>query len=225
MIPLLHNPVYKALRSGDSRFNQGTTSTPFYDEAVAPFAGFNEANEQGFAELHQLLPAGKRIVYARPEPITPPDGWQLFQHIAGVQMVLEKEIHFEIQTPPVALNEEHVPQMMALATLTKPGPFRQRTIELGHYYGFFEGDQLIAMTGQRMHVHQYAEISAVCTHPDHLGKGLATTLVQHQAQLIKTQGAIPFLHVRDDNTRAIDVYKRLGFVVSRAMHFYFLERR
>ncbi|HVG42779.1 MAG TPA: GNAT family N-acetyltransferase, partial [Chitinophagaceae bacterium] len=68
---------------------------------------------------------------------------------------------------------EHVEQMMQLATLTKPGPFGPHTIDFGYYYGIFEEGKLVAMTGQRLHVAHFTEISAVCTHPDHLGKGYA----------------------------------------------------
>jgi predicted GNAT family acetyltransferase len=80
------------------------------------------------------------------------------------------------------------------------------------------------MTGQRLHPQQYTEVSAVCTHPDHLGKGYASALVQHQVQLILQQGQIPFLHVREDNSRAIALYERLGFRISRNMNFYFMRR-
>ena len=81
------------------------------------------------------------------------------------------------------------------------------------------------MTGQRLHVQNYTEISAVCTHPDHLGRGYASALLKHQVRLILEQGQVPFLHVRDDNHRAIEIYKRLGFAVSRPMNFYLLKKQ
>ena len=80
------------------------------------------------------------------------------------------------------------------------------------------------MTGQRLHVGRYAEISAVCTHPDYLGKGYASALVQHQVNLILSHQQIPFLHVRADNSRAIAVYERLGFTMQGPMNFYFLGK-
>ena len=114
--------------------------------------------------------------------------------------------------------------MVELANLTKPGPFGPRAIEFGHYYGVFENDRLVAMTGQRLHVQNFTEVSAVCTRPDALGKGYATALVRHQVNLILSQGQIPFLHVRADNGRAIAVYERLGFNVQGTMNFYFLKK-
>ena len=101
--------------------------------------------------------------------------------------------------------------MLALTKLTNPGPFAQRTIEFGNYYGFFEGDELVAMAGQRMHIGDHVEVSAVCTHPDHLGKGYAGILLTEQIKRVIKAGSTPFLHVLDDNYGAIRVYERVGF--------------
>jgi len=76
------------------------------------------------------------------------------------------------------------------------------------------------MTGQRLHVFNYAELSAVCTHPGHTGKGYARQLLQNQVRRIKALGEIPFLHVKYDNERAIKVYESLGFYVRREIYFY-----
>lgn len=225
MKDLLHNPVYHALLTGDGHLSFGNDYVKFYDEQVAPFAGFEEGFERGFSDLHEILPSGRKIVYATPLHITQPVGWQLVHEIEGLQFVYVKtndnDKNFTNIKP---LTEIHVPQMMELTKLTKPGPFESRTINFGYYYGIFENDKLVAMTGQRMHVANFTEISAVCTHPDHLGKGYAYSLMQHQLQLILQQGNQPFLHVRDNNLRAIELYQRLGFTISRTMNFYFMKR-
>ncbi|MEI9912020.1 MAG: hypothetical protein WDO71_21665 [Bacteroidota bacterium] len=59
--------------------------------------------------------------------------------------------------------------MVQLAKLTKPGPFGTKTIDFGSYFGIFDKEKLVAMTGQRLHVENCTEISAVCTHPRSFG--------------------------------------------------------
>jgi ribosomal protein S18 acetylase RimI-like enzyme len=225
MEDVLHNPVYNALCSGDARLSHGTDKVKYYDEAVSPFAGFPQEYDKGFDDLYNLLPPGRNILYATPQLITEPQGWRFLVEIKGLQFVLPDTV----KTPgysitPVPLNNSHVEEMMKLADLTKPGPFGPKTIEFGYYHGIFDNGKLVAMTGQRLHVHQYTELSAVCTHPDHLGKGYAGALMLHQIEIIRSQGKIPFLHVREDNSRAIALYERLGFGISRGMNFYFMKR-
>jgi ribosomal protein S18 acetylase RimI-like enzyme len=215
------------LLSGDAQLALGTGNVKYFNDQVSPFAGFHQDYDKGFDDLYNLLPAGRNILYATPGLIKEPQGWKVAAEINGLQFVFDKEEaapdNYSIK--PVPLDNTHVEEMMQLATLTKPGPFGPRTIDFGHYYGIFENGQLAAMTGQRLHVDNYTEISAVCTHPNHLGKGYAAALMLHQLNLIHSQGQKAFLHVREDNSRAIALYERLGFNVNRPMNFYFMKRR
>lgn len=223
---LLYNPVYKALISRDQHLSLGAEKVRYFDEKVSPFAGIEEGYHKGFEELYELLPVDRVILYATPEHINQPKGWELLHKIEGLQFVfVQTNVIKKDLLKLVPLTEQHIEQMVELATLTKPGPFNSRTIDFGHYFGIFDQDKLVAMAGQRLHPQQYTEISAVCTHPDHLGKGYAHALIQHQLQLILQQGHVPFLHVREDNTRAIELYKRIGFQVSRGMNFYVMVKR
>ena len=225
MKPLLRNPVYHSLLFNDSHLGFTHGNVLCFHEDVSPFVGFEEGYAEGFTDLYEVLPVGRTILYATTLSIAPPKPWQLLAAIEGLQFLFEGPASGEqLSFHPVSLTKEDVPQMMELAKLTKPGPFGPRTIEFGEYYGVFENGQLAAMTGQRLHVQDFTEISAVCTHPDHLGKGYATALVQYQVNLILRHNQIPFLHVRADNHRAIAVYERLGFVAQGAMNFYFLKK-
>ncbi len=226
MEEVLYNPVYNALLSGDTHLSLGTGEVRWFDEEVSPFAGFRDHYHRGFDDLYQSFPPGRNILYATPQLIKEPKGWHLRAEIKGLQFIYTGEPTTGDQPlKPVALYNENVAEMSQLAALTKPGPFGARTIEFGHYFGIFENGQLVAMTGQRLHVGNNTEISAVCTHPAHLGKGFAAALMQHQMNLILSHGGIPFLHVREDNSRAIALYERLGFKVNRGMNFYFMRRR
>ena len=221
----LANPVFYALSGRDKHLGAGTEKVKYFFEEVSPFASYEEGYEKGFDDLYEMLPPKRLILLNNPVRINIPPNWKIIVDIAGVQMVHQKHMPYEYgDMNIVPLGKENVPEMVALAKLTKPGPFASRTIEFGHYHGIFENGRLAAMTGQRMHVDRFNEVSAVCTHPDFLGKGYATALTQHQVNLIYEQGYQPFLHVRGDNTRAIKVYERLGFAVSRPMNFYFLRK-
>jgi ribosomal protein S18 acetylase RimI-like enzyme len=124
----------------------------------------------------------------------------------------------------VTLGAADVPEMMALAELTKPGPFNRRTPEMGDFLGIREGGALVAMAGQRLRVPGHIEISAICTHPDRAGRGLGAALTRAQLRRILAAGEQPFLHVRGDNTRAIALYERLGFAPRLRSRYAILRR-
>ncbi|WP_308237974.1 GNAT family N-acetyltransferase [Phenylobacterium sp. J426] len=113
--------------------------------------------------------------------------------------------------------------MLQLATLTKPGPFFSRTHQLGAFIGVRENGRLAAMCGERLRLPGYTELSAVCTHPDFLGRGYAAGLMSLVTQAILARGDVAFLHVYDHNTRAIALYERLGWTRRRAVEVMFLE--
>jgi len=122
------------------------------------------------------------------------------------------------------LGPKDSPEMVELAHLTKPGPFGTRTHELGTYLGIRREGKLVAMAGERLKVPGYTEVSAVCTHPAHTGKGYARVLMMQVMEGIRRRGEIPFLHVRQDNTRAVELYERLGFRTRRVVYFTVLKR-
>jgi len=108
--------------------------------------------------------------------------------------------------------------------LTKPGPFGLRTIELGDYFGCFDGPRLVAMAGERMQAGGFREISGVCTHPEAQGRGHARRLMARLVRRELQRGETPFLHVMRDNAVAHGFYARMGFrdyreIVVRVMAF------
>jgi len=124
----------------------------------------------------------------------------------------------------VPLGEADVPEMLALTQLTKPGPSGRRTREMGDYRGVREKGQLIAMAGERLRILGYTEISAVCTHPNHLGRGLATSLITLLMEKIRSRGERAFLHVRPQNKRAVQLYERLGFQTRVLLQYAILSK-
>jgi predicted GNAT family acetyltransferase len=125
----------------------------------------------------------------------------------------------------VRLTQADVPEMLALTELTKPGPFGSRTHEMGDYFGICRTGVLAAMAGERLRMPGYTEISAVCTRPEHLGKGYASALIEMLAKRICIRGEVPFLHVRSTNVRAIQVYERLGFRKRASFHYVYCTNK
>jgi len=81
------------------------------------------------------------------------------------------------------------------------------------------------MAGERLRLPGFTEVSAVCTHPDHLGHGYATALIRMLVQRIRSRGEQPFLHVLPENTRAVELYERLGFHKRALSQYVILERK
>jgi predicted GNAT family acetyltransferase len=115
----------------------------------------------------------------------------------------------ELEATP--LGTEHAAQALQLAQLTRPGPFGLRTIELGDYFGCFDGTRLIAMAGERMQAGPLREISGVCTHPDYQSRGLARWLMLKLIRREMLRHETPFLHVMHDNIGARRLYEQMGF--------------
>jgi predicted GNAT family acetyltransferase len=133
------------------------------------------------------------------------------------QMVWDGAMPARDEAPDaMSLNATHIAQAIALAELTHPGPFGPRTIELGDYYGYFdEAQQLIAMAGERMYAGTLREVSGVCTHPDHQGRGYARRLMLKLIRQQVQRGETPVLHVMSGNLNARKLYEHMGFRIHR----------
>ena len=226
MAHVLDNPVWNALISGNKHLDVGSAQVKYFADDVSPFAGFETFTPQAFDLLHALVPAERLLGVVSPVALAIPARWEVVQHMPVLQMVQERTpATGTLDGPPtIPLGPAHVPAMLALTRQTNPGPFFPNTIAFGHYEGIFAGNELVAMAGQRMNPTPYAEISAVCTHPDHLGRGYAGQLIQRQARRIIAAGGIPFLHVKSTNTRAISLYEHLGFMARHEMSFYIIRK-
>lgn len=224
MNDVLNNPVWYALNTGNSHLGEGNDRVKYFNSDVSPFIALRESTPDSFGELYEMLPAPQISFFASPVQLHIPAPWKIIACVHGLQFVhnglavKDDRIH-----TTTTLSTSHIAEMVTLAKLTNPGPFNIRTIEFGHYQGIFNDTKLVAMAGQRMHAFNYAEVSAVCTHPHHTGKGYARQLLTNQINRILETSDTPYLHVKHDNNRAIDLYKSLGFSVRSDMYFYILR--
>ena len=95
---------------------------------------------------------------------------------------------------------------------------------MGDYFGIFKKGQLVAVTGERMRMFDYTEISAVVTRPGFMGRGFAKQLVAHTVNKNYVENKTPYLHVVESNVGAINLYLKLGFEIRRKISFWKLKR-
>jgi len=211
MNKLLDNIVWHSLSGPHKRFSVGTEVIRRFAPGFSPIVGFANAQHPDFEALAPFCEPGEHF-YCGEWSSPPPKGWQIEEESTMFRMVWEGSVPAaDDANDAIQLGPQHAAQALELATLTRPGPFGLRTIELGDYFGFFQGDRLLAMGGERFYAGSYREISGVCTHPDFQGRGFArrlmTKLIRRQMQRNET----PFLHVMRDNTLAHNLYQRIGF--------------
>lgn len=222
--PMLDNAPWRALNTVHAHFAIGDDHARRYLPQVSPIVGMAhvgtaQSGEAGFAALRRIVAPGEMVGGFDLGPPYPP--WELIFEGTAIQMI-------QAQPPDVAPLAPNLPEMevvvlstadaadmLDLVAIAQPGPFMPRTVEMGRYLGIRLGDDLIAMAGERTRLPGYTELSAICTHPDHVGKGLATHLVTRLIDSHVQQGIISFLHVDVNNTRAKGLYAHLGFVERR----------
>ena len=207
----LDRPIWTALTTRQAHLAQKAGGVLRYAPAFAPFAASAEGTSDSYADLAALLPEGGQLVLQQVEEIAALPGLTAVRTAATVQMIAPRIEGPDAQFDFDVLGVADAPEMLALAHLTRPGPFAERTNELGRFVGVRHDGRLVAMAGERMKAGPFTEVSGVCTHPDHRGKGYAAGLMRDVARTILSRGEMPFLHAYADNVGAIALYEKLGF--------------
>jgi ribosomal protein S18 acetylase RimI-like enzyme len=220
----LDNVIWKALTTRQVEFAECCDEARRFMPEVTALGGFREPTAKGYASLVKLVGARGTIGVFLDEPYQPRECWEFIAGAPLLRMVCENGAapaasRLDSDSELVALGDADSPEMMELTALTKPGPFSKRTHHLGTYLGVRHHGELVAMAGERMKVPGWTEVSAVCTRPGHTGHGYARILMMEVMRRIRSRGETPFLHVRADNVRAIEIYRGLGFSQLLRLHF------
>jgi predicted GNAT family acetyltransferase len=215
----LDRPVWNALTSRQAHLARGDARVLRFDPEYGQFAAC--ADPRDTAALVPLI-AGGAIGVVEATETSFPLAFHAHHAICN-QMTAAAITSGEVRFDVTALGDEDAAEMLALATLTKPGPFFAKTNRLGDFIGVKIDGRLAAMAGERLKPDGFTEVSGVCTHPDFRGRGYAGGLMRLVAQKIIARGETPFLHVYADNAGAIALYEALGFRFRAAMHYTVLQ--
>ena len=204
----LDKPIWSALQHAlKPRLARAAALARRFDPEISPFAAAVDDSAEAIAALAALIPPASDVSLLERAPPAPPAGVNLAMNTAGLQMMAQA---FSAGGKSVAiepLSDDDAAEMLALATLTRPGPFFKRTHTLGRFLGIRDGARLVAMAGERLQTDGFIEISAVCTHPDYRGRGYGGALMRAVGDQILRDGATPFLHTYANNTGAIALYR------------------
>lgn len=215
----LDNPIWSSLTTTHARFAVAHGEALRFPPEVAPFIAV-EGGAVDPAVLDALVSAPSFLIGRAPEVPAP----FVVENLGTiVQMVCDKPLDVPEGPPIERLREAHR-GVLDLAAIVYPHYFRPRTQELGRYHGVLGPDRVDAMIGERMAITGLREISAVCTHPACLGRGLARRLLAHASNAIFADGETPFLHVSAANTRALQLYEQNGYRKRIDIAFWSLRR-
>src|SRR5580698_1432331 len=222
---LIDRPVWASLGSRHAHLSVGTALARRYLPDVNRFASARDDAAPSLAALTTLISPGEHAYVLQVPDIVVPAGLTVARRARGVQMVAARKVPMDaIRTDIHLLGDADAPEMLALATLTEPGPFLSRTHVMGTFRGIRVGGRLAAMAGERLRFPGYTEVSGVCTHPDFRGRGFARRLSSVVAAGIEARGDQAFLHAWKSNVSAISLYEGLGFTVRTEVYVAVLKR-
>ncbi len=214
----LDRPVWAALTTRQAGFALGDTHAVRLAPEYGLFAAAADGSDASMATLAGLAAIEGGVALVEADPVRLPPALTVVSQAPIHQMTAGAlSPSGKPDFPVIPLTEADAPQMLALATLTRPGPFFTRTHQLGAFIGVKQDGQLVAMAGERMKPDGFTEVSGVCTHPDHRGHGYAGHLSRIVAARILARCETPFLHCYAANMAAIDLYETLGFTVRREL--------
>jgi ribosomal protein S18 acetylase RimI-like enzyme len=221
-VQVLDNPFHASLSMRHRHIAQVDGDTARFPAQYAPFLGVAHADADAEASLQVLVAPGESVYLLGIVPQVSP-AWRLEAFRPLAQMVCTQPLEVGAGPEVIALEEAHRADVLALTALVYPHYFRERTMEMGRYFGIYQDGRLAAIIGERLGMDDAQEVSAVCTHPDFNGRGYARRLLALLTNDLLAQGRLPFLHVSHENARAKQLYEQMGYAVRRDIGFWSLR--
>ncbi|RAZ75090.1 GNAT family N-acetyltransferase [Mesorhizobium atlanticum] len=221
---ILDRPVWSALATRQRIFAEGDDLARRYRPSIIPFAATATDDPENLHALGRLVPAGETVILAQADNIVLPPALVATMTADAVQMIAGQALQPVADPRIEQLTRQDAAEMLALASLTRPGPFTLEALSLGEFWGVKIDGRLAAMAGERMKQPGYSELSGVCSHPDFRGGGLARLLSLFVANRIMARGEVPYLHAFASNAAAIRLYESIGFRLRSAMNIAMVQR-
>ena len=214
-IEKLNHPVWYSLVESPAFFGLDYTGVKCYQPDYCVFGGIDpKGNKQiDLLEYANLTPSFF-IFGAKPQL---PTSLKIDNCLPCLQMMIENEIKVEQKDEILPLKEQNMPDLLGLVKVAYPEYFKPKTAQMGNYYGIYKQNKLVAITGERMKMDDFTEVSAVITHPQHRQNGYAEQLVAHTVNTILEASKTPYLHVSAANIAAVNLYQKLGFCIHQTM--------
>lgn len=219
----LDSPLWYALGGSLALHSRVVGGVRFLDPEFATVAAMQHVTPANVTALTSAMPHGSEILAIAPEQIDATADLEIVSIKPLMQMVAERLVPID-GVPVAELSPADLPQMLALVDLARPGPLGRRAFDIGSFRGIFDGEMLVALAGERLHLDGFTEIASVCTHPDYRGRDYGKFVVSAVTQAIIDSGQTPFLGVNADNIPAIRLYERLGFRHTRTLHLNLVRR-
>lgn len=220
----LDNPFWSSLQTRHRAIALNAGEVARFPAEYAPFLGVANADVTASKLLDALL-APEESVYLLGVVPALNDDWQLEAFRPLAQMICEAPLEVIDGPEIIPLADEHRADVLELTSRIYPHYFRQRTMDLGRYFGIYQDGKLAAMIGERLGADSHQEISAVCTDPDFNGRGYARRLLAMLSNDNLERNRLPFLHVSHENSRALSLYENMGYRIRRDIPFYSLRRK
>lgn len=217
------NIIWDALSGSQRSISLGNDRIRRYAPGFPLIMAFADLSDPPFEEIAAHCPPGEHL-YCVGWNGAMPAGWNL-EVDAAVAVMAWRGRSVEPDPRVVRLGPDDVPAMMELFATCKPGPFAMRAMEIGEWHGVFEGGRLVALAGERMHAGEWREVSGVCTLPEYQGRGYAQLVTGRVIAAQQARQQRTFLHVFPGNTRAVELYRRMGFETMREMALRVISRR